>query len=340
MVNYINLSTVVSSIGYDRVLSWLGFSNITSDSSSLRAPCIVHGGDRKDSFCLYKNTLIWRCFSNKCNEIYGSSFFDLVGAVFKCSFNEAVNLFCAEFVIDKSVFFDGNLSDDGKKDALFLSYLKGLTKKDYNIKNIKLDTKPCSYFLNSPPIGGGPFSKDTLDFFGVSGECYVDKFGVTRALIPIYDSDNVLAGYSARDTRKGIKKRKYLLIGNIASGDILYNLNNAKNSLSDYIIVVEGFKAVWRLHEYQYDNVVCCMGSLLTPNQVKLLIRTLKKVVLFFDPDSAGIQGTIITNNKYGLLLPLIPVISSFNVDPADLTKEEADSLLYQYMKNNKNILI
>jgi len=227
-----------------------------------------------------------------------------------------------------------------KKDALFLSYLKGLTKKDYNIKNIKLDTKPCSYFLNSPPIGGGPFSKDTLDFFGVSGECYVDKFGVTRALIPIYDSDNVLAGYSARDTRKGIKKRKYLLIGNIASGDILYNLNNAKNSLSDYIIVVEGFKAVWRLHEYQYDNVVCCMGSLLTPNQVKLLIRTLKKVVLFFDPDSAGIQGTIITNNKYGLLLPLIPVISSFNVDPADLTKEEADSLLYQYMKNNKNILI
>ena len=82
------------------------------------------------------------------------------------------------------------------------------------------------------------------------------------------------------------------------------------------------------------------MGSLLTPNQVKLLIRTLKKVVLFFDPDSAGIQGTIITNNKYGLLLPLIPVISSFNVDPADLTKEEADSLLYQYMKNNKNILI
>ena len=331
MVNYFSLSTIVGGIGYERVLSWLNFSNITSDSSSVRAPCAVHGGNRKDSFCLYKNTLIWRCFSNKCNEIYGSSFFDLIKVTFKCSFGEAVNKFCMEFAVDKSSFLDGDLDDNSKKDALFLSYLRHSTQDSYNITSIKLDTRPCNYFLSSPPLGGGPFDKDLLDFFSVFGECYTDDFGVTRALIPIYDSNNILAGYGARDIRKGIKHRKYLLVGNIAAGDILYNLNKAKNTTSDYIIVVEGFKSVWRLHQYGYDNVVACIGSLMTPHQIRLLIGTLKKMVLFFDSDSAGIQGTIITNNKYNLTLPLIPVISEYDRDPADLTKDEIDKMLGKY---------
>jgi hypothetical protein len=330
MVNYFSLSTIVGGIGYERVLSWLGFSNITSDSSSVRAPCGVHGGDRKDSFCLYKNTLIWRCFSNKCNEIYGSSFFDLIKVIFKCSFGEAVNKFCDEFAVDKTTFLDGDLDDNAKKDALFLNYLKHTTQDIYNITSIKLDTRPCNYFLSSPPLGGGPFSKKTLSFFNVS-EAYTDDFGINRALIPVCDHNGVLAGYSGRDISNKLKQRRYLLIGNITAGNILYNLNIAKNTMSDYIIVVEGFKSVWRLHEYGYNNVVACMGSLLVPHQIRLLIGTLKKIVLFFDIDSAGIQGTIITNNKYNLMLPLIPIISEYDRDPADLTKEEIDKMLSKY---------
>ena len=124
MVNYNSLSNIVGGLGYTRVLSWLGFSKITSDSSTIRSACIVHGGDRKDSFCLYKNTLIWRCFSQKCNEVHGSTFFDLVKAVFGCSFGEAVSMFCSEFSIDRSLFCDDNLDVNTKKDILFLSYLK------------------------------------------------------------------------------------------------------------------------------------------------------------------------------------------------------------------------
>ena len=136
-----------------------------------------------------------------------------------------------------------------------------------------------------------------------------------------------------------VKHRKYLLTGDMVAGDILYNLNQAKKTLSDYMIVVEGYKAVWRLYEYGYDNIVCCMGSLLTPHQVKLLIQTLKKVVLFLDPDSAGIQGTIITNNKYSSMVPLTPVISEFDRDPADLTKVEADKMLNKYKSKNKSYI-
>ena len=138
MVNYNSLSAIVGSIGYDRVLHWLGFSNITSDSGAVRSACVVHGGDRKDSFCLYKNTLVWRCFSNKCNEIHGSSFFSLVQAVLNCSFNEAVQRFCSEFSIDRSAFFEDEMDDNYKKDFLFLNYLKHNTKKDYDIGDIDI----------------------------------------------------------------------------------------------------------------------------------------------------------------------------------------------------------
>jgi hypothetical protein len=335
VVNYNNLSSIVSGIGHARVLGWLGFSKITSDSSTVRAACVVHGGDRKDSFCLYKNTLIWRCFSNKCNEIHGSTFFSLVQAIFKCSFGEALSRFCSEFAVDRSLFCDDNIDENSKKDILFRSYIKNFSKKDYNISTIKLDTKPCNYFSLPEPEGGGPFGDDILNFFGVK-KCYIDDFNIGRALIPIYDENNVLAGYGGRATVK-VKQRKYLLTGNMVAGNILYNLNNVKKTLSDYIIVVEGFKSVWRLHEYGYDNAVACMGSLITPHQIRLLIGTLKKIVLFFDPDSAGIQGTIITNNKYSSMIPIIPIISEFDRDPADLTKEEADKLLIKYKSKKQS---
>ena len=337
MVNYNTLASIVGGIGHTNVLSWLGFSNITTDSSTIRAACVVHGGDRKDSFCLYKNTLIWRCFSQKCNELYGSTFFNLVQAVFKCSFGEAVSMFCSEFSVDRSMFCDDNLDENSKKDILFLNYLKNSNKKEYNIGEIKLDTRPCNYFSLPEPEGGGAFNGDILDFFDIS-KCYTDDFGISRALIPIYDEDRVLAGYSGRAMEK-VKHRKYLLTGNMVAGEILYNLDKAKNTLSDYIIVVEGFKAVWRLYEYGYDNVVCCMGSLLTPYQIRLLMRMLKKVVLFLDPDSAGIQGTIITNNKYSSMVPFIPIISEFDRDPADLTKDEADKMLNKYRSKNKSYI-
>jgi len=225
---------------------------------------------------------------------------------------------------------DGDLDDNSKKDALFLNYLKHTTHGGYNITSIKLDTRSCNYFLSSPPLGGGPFSEKVLSFFNVS-ESYTDDFGINRALIPIYDHSGALAGYTGRDISNKLKHRKYLLIGNITAGDILYNLNVAKNTTSDYIIVVEGFKSVWRLHQYGYDNTVACMGSLMTPHQIRLLIGTLKKIVLFFDSDSPGILGTIITNNKYNLTLPLIPIISDYDRDPADLTKEETDKILGKY---------
>ena len=335
MVNYNNLSSIVSGIGHARVLGWLGFSKITSDSSTVRAACVVHGGDRKDSFCLYKNTLIWRCFSNKCNEIHGSTFFSLVQAVFKCSFGEALSMFCSEFAVDRSLFCDDNIDENSKKDILFLSYLKHSTNNDHQISKINIDKRSCNYFSLSEPDGGGPFSDDILNFFNVSG-CYTDDFGINRALIPIYNENSILVGYSGRATVK-VKQRKYLLTENMIAGDVLYNLNNSKKTLSDYIIVVEGYKAVWRLYEYGYDNIACCMGSLVAPHQIRLLVQTLKKVVLFLDPDPPGIQGTIITNNKYSSIIPIIPIISEFDRDPADLTKKEVDKLLIKYKSKKQS---
>jgi hypothetical protein len=75
LIDYNNLSCIVNGVGLINVLGWLGFSSINDDYNTVRAACKVHGGDRSDSFCMYKNTLVWKCFSKKCEETYGESFF-------------------------------------------------------------------------------------------------------------------------------------------------------------------------------------------------------------------------------------------------------------------------
>ena len=73
---------------------------------------------------------------------------------------------------------------------------------------------------------------------------------------------------------------------------VLYGLNLAKKSKRSNIILVEGNIDVVMLHQAGFDNACASMGTALTTEQLQLLSRYTKEIVLCYDNDDAGKVAT------------------------------------------------
>ena len=69
---------------------------------------------------------------------------------------------------------------------------------------------------------------------------------------------------------------------------VLYGLNLAKKSKRENILLVEGNIDVVMLHQAGFDNACASMGTALTGEQIRLLSRCTKELVLCYDNDNAG----------------------------------------------------
>jgi 5S rRNA maturation endonuclease (ribonuclease M5) len=129
---------------------------------------------------------------------------------------------------------------------------------------------------------------------------------------------------------------KYILTPGFEKQDCLYNMNEAQNYISDKpLIIVEGFKSVWRLHEYGIKNVVATMGAGITEGQEFLLcLYATNGIVTFFDNDKAGVTATIKASETLSKRLKVTPVFiqeideKGKGLDPADLSREQ----IYEYL--------
>ena len=324
-VDFTVLTLAVNSIGLTNVLHWLGFSKIKDMNTTVRAACAVHGGDREDSFCIYKNTLVWKCFSHKCEQLYGCSFISLLSVILNQPKDEAFKVFCNHFGLDYNSFTADDVDIPFYKMYTYTnSFNKPLSGgSPLDVPKLVGDT---DYFLTDK---GGPFAPETVARYCVN-KYFIDKSGRKRVFIPIFDKEFNLVAYSGR-AEDDLKYRKYYNSFGSEASRLLYNIQYAQFSKSDYIIVVEGFKSVWRLYEYGYTNVVSALGSSLSSDQVSELLLTLKKIVLFFDNDEAGKIGMDIAISTYTNYLDIIPVWYDEDKDPADLDKLYIDSLLLKY---------
>ena len=70
----------------------------------------------------------------------------------------------------------------------------------------------------------------------------------------------------------------------------MYNLNNCLDESKVYL--VEGAFDVWNLYQIGVKNVVAVMGSSISTNQEKLLLKYFIDVCLLFDNDKAGLLAT------------------------------------------------
>lgn len=337
--NSTDIQILKESVDLVMLVSSLGFNITHENTREIRAACVIHGGDNKSAFRLNKDTRTWQCFTNKCHMEHGYDLIGLIKAVLKIDFIAAVN-YLRDLVGDIS--FNAKFASDRlfsrDKDAFIRSYSKP-KMPEYVSEGHLISYRPLRSTLFNKK---GNFSNATLNYFEVSGG-FTDNFGILRDIIPIRDAEGSLKAYSLRDTRLNPpdEHHKYIITSGFLKDTVLYNLHNAKiygNILP--LIVVEGFKSVWRLYDYGIYNVVCVMGSFLSPGQLQLLkTYALKGVLLMFDADKAGRGGAKLAYDSLDEEhIPVVDLDISDKVmkttdGPAELSSEDIYSYVYQYIR-------
>ena len=127
---------------------------------------------------------------------------------------------------------------------------------------------------------------------GGSGEIY-DRFR-KRITFPIRNEQGRVIAFTARalDTNEKAGP-KYLNSPETplyTKGNVLFNLDLAKASIrsADYAVLVEGQMDCIRAYTSGFPNVLATSGTAFTETQVRLLGRFTRRVVVNFDPDTAG----------------------------------------------------
>jgi len=128
-----------------------------------------------------------------------------------------------------------------------------------------------------------------------SGGGYYDRFR-NRLMIPIRDLQGRIIGFGGRTLTD--EQPKYLNSPETQlfdKGKTLFGLDQARAAIvkQDQAVVVEGYFDAIALHAAGITNVVASMGTALTLDQVRQLLRYTesKQVVLNFDADAAGTKA-------------------------------------------------
>jgi len=76
---------------------------------------------------------------------------------------------------------------------------------------------------------------------------------------------------------------------------ILYGLSHAKDEIrkQNRAILVEGYMDLISLHQNGIKNVVAVSGTALTDEQIQLISRYTKNIILLFDADNAGVKASM-----------------------------------------------
>ena len=154
-----------------------------------------------------------------------------------------------------------------------------------------------------------------------------DKF-VNRVIFPIIDLNRHVIGFGGR-TLTDDKGHKYLNSSDSVifhKKDHLYGLNIAADNIrkKDRAVLVEGYMDVVSMHQAGIDEAVASLGTALTEEQVKLLKRFTRNIVLSYDSDAAGKQATFRAIQrivKQGLS-PRVVDLGAYK-DPDELITEE-----------------
>lgn len=320
----VRINRLKEAIDAEQLLGLLGFDISRTTATEVRAVCKLHGGSNRSSFRMNKQTKNWICFSQSCQETIGYDVISLVRSVLNLSFPDALKYL--------ENLTGVNIDDE----AAYVEYKRSKDRREFIQRSRDNRQIPSSlvseeYLKSFKKFRSNYFEKkgfptEILDEFEIGGG-YVDKYGFQRDVIPIRNENKELRAYSCRDiTGKADEDFKYLLTKGFDKNRVLYNLHRAKDYMGENrtLIVVEGFKSVWKMYMAGYKNVVACMGSKITPGQQSLLYSYAFEVILFLDGDAAGVKGISKALEDMRGKIKVIPIFFPYeDKDPGDLKIEE-----------------
>ncbi|HKJ71852.1 MAG TPA: DNA primase [Gammaproteobacteria bacterium] len=189
-------------------------------------------------------------------------------------------------------FFEYQLRNHSEA-ATVHDYLRDRGISGETAARFRLGYAPAGWRNLLGALGTDTAARQALEEVGLAvsrnGSVY-DRFR-GRLMFPIRDRRGRVIAFGGRVLGDG--EPKYL---NSPEGPLfhkgreLYGLFEARQALRKHerALVVEGYMDVIALAQAGVDNAVAPLGTALTADQLKLLLRTVPEVVLAFDGDNAG----------------------------------------------------
>ncbi len=299
---------------------------IVSDYVSLKkkgrdfAACCPFHNEKTPSFYVSPSKQLFKCFG--CSK--GGGVFDFVMEIEGCSFPESVRI-----VADKcgvtipaveddtreyeeregqraeliqlnqwaTEFFEQNLTEtpEGRRALDYLAQ-RGVTEETW--KAFRLGYAPNSWDAMGSFLRSRGASRTQIERSGLvtlkEGGGFYDRFR-SRLMFPICDTQGRIVAFGGRILGDG--EPKYLNSPETSlytKGQHLFGLSQARDDIRrrGFAILVEGYLDFLIPFQAGVKNLVASLGTALTENQARLLGRYARRIVVNFDPDSAGVAAT------------------------------------------------
>ncbi|MEW6567384.1 MAG: DNA primase [Chloroflexota bacterium] len=282
--------------------------------------CPFHPNTRTPAFVVFPESGTWRCFG-ACNE--GGDIFKFVMKKEGWDFPEALRHLAQRAGVELRprrpeqeaaeeahqrlrdaleaalVFYRHSLLETAPG-AQVHEYLNGRGLHDETLEQFEIGYAPQSWDATLSYLREKGFSEQEQLEAGLlserEGGGYHDRFR-HRIMIPIRDARGRMAGFGARvvnpsDVPKFLNSPQTPVFD---KGRLLYGLDKARKAIrqAGQAVIVEGYLDVIALHQAGYANVVSPMGTALSEDQLRLLKRFARRMVLALDPDAAGDQATL-----------------------------------------------
>ncbi len=287
------------------------YVNLKRRGKNLVGLCPFHN-EKTPSFTVYPENGSFYCFG--CGQ--GGDVITFVSQIEKLDYIEAVKLLADRsgitipengydnsmqelknriFEINRETarFYYSYLMSPGGKWALDYLHGRGLT--DNTIKRFGLGAAPDNWDLLIKHLKAKGFSiPDMLEANVISKSSrgtYFDRFR-NRVMFPVFNLRGNVIAFSGRarpDDPKAVGK--YVNTQDTPvykKSQHLFALNFAKNDCAERVILVEGNMDVISLHQAGFTNAVAALGTAFGAEQVKLLSRYTKEIVVTMDADEAG----------------------------------------------------
>jgi DNA primase len=283
------------------------------------APCPFHK-ETKPSFSVNPAKEMFFCFG--CHK--GGSVYTFVMEIERVTFPEAIKI-----VAEKSGMPLPKMIDDGRFEARqrdsdqvielnqwalawwedqlksksgpalgVREYLKDRGISEETIGTFHLGFAPDSWEALSTHLRQKGASQEQLEKSGLvvkknEGGSY-DRFR-GRLIFPVFDAQGKPIAFGGR-TLEPEGEPKYLNSPETPAytkGRHLFGLNLTRDEIrrNGFAILVEGYLDLIIPYQFGIRNVVASLGTALTPEQVKLIGRFARKVVVNYDGDRAGVQA-------------------------------------------------
>ena len=208
------------------------------------------------------------------------------------------------------------LSNRGLSSGTIEKYQLGCAPKDWNMLLNYLKTKGYNEY---------EIEKANLITKSIKNRKYYDRFR-NRIMFPIKDIYGNIIAFSSRINPEENEGAKYMNTADTFAYkkcQNLFGIDIAKNHCAKCMILVEGNMDVISLHQAGFKNVVAPLGTSLTEEQIKLLAKLTKEIILLFDSDIAGQKATEKAINlfkEYGLSVCVVELPNT--KDPDEFIKK------------------